>query len=165
MLLHYNQELTKFFATNPDLSDEKLQEPAYLALLPPRKWYKQYLQLKVELARRFSLPCASLLLGLIAMPLGIQPPRMQKTWGASLSLFLGVLTFALYFGLMSIGSALGESGTVHPYVGAWVPNLATAGIGFLFLRKMGTEQWQSIAHAIEVVFVTLRNLTFGKLRT
>src|SRR5690606_10571119 len=98
-LFEYSKQLALFFSDDStSLEELHTPPPAVLEEVERRKWKQQYNQVRIELARRFAIPPASLLLGVIAMPLGIQPPRMQKTWGASLSLFLGLLLFAFYFG-------------------------------------------------------------------
>lgn len=162
-LFEYSRQLALFFS-DESVATKDLQTPApeVLEEVERRKWRQQYNQVRIELARRFAIPLASLLLGIIAMPLGIQPPRMQKTWGASLSLFLGLLLFAFYFGLMSVGSALGESGALHPYLGAWLPNVCLAALAFVFVRKMSSEQWQSIAHGVETFFLFVKNFRFRR---
>lgn len=115
---------------------------------------------RVEYGRRFSMPFAAFLLALIAMPLGIQPPRAQKAWGATLSITLAMVVFVFYYGLMSIGLALAESGVWHPLVGLWLPNAAVALLAVGALWQMGTERWQSIAQAFESVFKVIGRL-FG----
>ena len=107
--------------------------------------------LRLEAAKRLSIPVAALLLALFAMPLGIQPPRTQKTWGAGLSACIGMLVFVAYFAMLSLGVALGETGVIHPVLAVWIPNIVVGAAAFYTLRKMGTEQWQSVSHALEAL--------------
>ncbi len=106
---------------------------------------KQTTDLLIEKGRRVSMPFASLILALIGMPLGIQPPRSQKAWGAGLSIFLGLGVFIIYYGLLSIGIALAESNTLPPLISLWVPNFILGVMAIVFLKKMNSEKWQSVA--------------------
>lgn len=130
-------EIAPFF-TNSDFTLKKLDEKSR--------------QFNVELQRRFSLSVAPLILALIAMPLGIQSPRMQKAWGPSLSIVIGFVVFVLYFGLSSIGSAIAEEGIVPIVVGLWLPNVIFLAVGIYFQRQMQSEKWQSVAEGVLGVF-------------
>ena len=44
--------------------------------------------IKIELARKFAMPVACLIMALLAMPLGIQPARSQNSLGSTLSVLL-----------------------------------------------------------------------------
>ncbi len=131
---------------------DKSNMPLILKRTPTYDWLRTVNELKIEIARRFSMPCAALLLGLLAMPLGIQPPRMQKTWGASLSLSLGLLAFTVYFALISLMTAVAEAGAFPVWLATWLPNMIIASLAIAAIHKMSTEQWQSVAHAAELLF-------------
>src|SRR5262249_38519775 len=90
-------------------------------------------------------------LALVAMPLGIQPPRTQKTWGTGLSAVLGLGVFVLYYGSLSIGIAMGEAGRLDPNVALWLPNAFAALLAAFTISKMASEKWQSITQGIEQV--------------
>jgi lipopolysaccharide export system permease protein len=128
-----------------------------------QKLRREMSKLQIEKGRRFSMPFAALLLALIAMPLGIQPPRAQKSWGVTLSIVLGLIVFIFYYALLSVGIALAERGTWNAYLGLWIPNAAIGIITVYALRKMGSEKWQSIAHALEhVMNFIARKLNLGE---
>lgn len=110
--------------------------------------YKRFL---IEKAGRFALPWACFLMALFAVPLGIQPPRTQKTWGASLSLALGLSAFILYFGALTIGMTLAENGAIAPVVGVWIPNIFLILAAGYTIRKTTSEAWQSPVDGIEYV--------------
>ncbi|MCI5064150.1 LptF/LptG family permease, partial [bacterium] len=111
-----------------------------------------------EMHNRFSLPAAALLLALIGMPLGIQSPRSQRTWGAGLSALIGLLVFLGYFALFSLAKTLAEEGTIAPFSAAWMPNIIILSIALYLLRKMSTEQWQTISEGIERALLSLKRL-------
>lgn len=81
--------------------------------------------------KMFSIPFACLVLGFLAMPLGMQAKRASKSYG----LGLGLVFFMLYYLLLSAGSVFGESGRLPPIAAVWMPNLVMAAVGvFLFVR-------------------------------
>ena len=94
-------------------------------------------------------------MALIAMPLGIQPPRAHKTWGASVSVMLGMGVIVIYYGLLSIGTSLAQSTALPAWLGLWLPNLALAPLAYIGITKISREEWLSIATALESVVKTL----------
>ena len=110
---------------------------------------RKILRLKLERGQRRSLPFASFALSLLALPLGIQPPRAQRNWGAGISATLGMLVFVFYYGLLSIGIVLAQNQTISPVAALWIPNVSILAVALYAIYKTGTEQWQSIAHGFE----------------
>ncbi len=142
------------------LTEEEAREPLAVARastlsnsIEPNETYKENTKrinrLEIELYQRWALPVAALILALIAMPLGIQPPRTQRTWGAGLSSVIGLLVFVIYFALLSVSVALAEGGALPPAVAVWIPNLITSLVAFYMLKKMSSEQWQSVAQGFD----------------
>lgn len=111
---------------------------------------------RLEYGRRFSLPCASLLLALLGMALGIQPARAQRAWGATLSLAIGMLVFVFYYVLFSIGITLAEGGKVPATIALWGPNLLIGVLSWYMLRKVYMEQWSSIGSGLEELISRMR---------
>jgi lipopolysaccharide export system permease protein len=121
---------------------------------------KRIVRTEIELGQRFSLPFASFALALLALPLGIQPPRAQRTWGAGLSATLGLMIFVLYYGIFSIGLVLAQNGTVSTLVSLWMPNAAVLALAAFALYKTSTEQWHSVAAGLH----ELGSYSIGKLQ-
>lgn len=105
--------------------------------------------LRIERISRFCLPLSALLLALCAMPLGIHPPRTHKTWGVGLSLTIGLGMFILYFALYSVGIGMSEAGTISPFLGLCTPNIVLALMAIFMIRRVGTEDWQSISEGMQ----------------
>ncbi len=122
----------------------------------PKKIQKSLNRLRIELVRKFSMPLACLFLALLAMPLGVQHPRSQRTWGVGLSVMLGLLVFVAYYGALSVFMALGESGKVSPYLGLWLPNLACFALAVWLLKHVCSEHWVSVVQALEEHFGKLK---------
>ncbi len=90
-----------------------------------------YFNALMRFHKMFSIPFACLVLGFLAMPLGMQAKRVSKSYG----LGLGLVFFMLYYMLLSAGSVFGESGRLPPIAAVWMPNLVMAAVGvFLFVR-------------------------------
>ena len=89
---------------------------------------------EVDLHLKYALPMASLVFALVAAPLGMQPTRSASSIGFGLSI---VIIF-LYYVFMSLGSALGQAGTLPPALGGWLQNIVIGGTGvFLIIRQGG----------------------------
>jgi lipopolysaccharide export system permease protein len=102
----------------------------YLGNVRTNKRY--YNNALMKLHQKFSLPVACFALGLLAIPLGMQ----SKTDKRSVGVVMGIPFFLLYYILLSVGWALGESGTLHPVVGMWAPNVIMATIGIYLYRRV-----------------------------
>ncbi len=90
----------------------------------------------VELHRKFSLPFACLVFGLVGVPLGIQPVRAVRSRSFSVSL---ALIFAYYL-LLTAGEAMAERGTLPAVVALWIPNVAFAVLGITLFLAVASER-------------------------
>jgi lipopolysaccharide export system permease protein len=103
---------------------------------------------EVEQARRLSFPFAALCMALLGLPLGIQTPRSQKTWGVGLSFVLGLSGFLVYFALLTVGVAAAEKGSLSATIGVWLPNIGTLFVGGLLMHLIGSELWQTVGEGL-----------------
>jgi len=88
--------------------------------------------LTMELQRKFSIPLACFLLGLIGLPLGLMMRAKGRSWGIALS--IGI--FMTYYILLSAADSLGETGKLNPGLAIWIPNMVLgAATCVLFWRK------------------------------
>lgn len=90
----------------------------------------------MEYHKKFSIPFACFVLGLVAVPLGIQSRFAKRSSG----MVLGLLLFLIYYVLMSAGLILGESGICPPVIGMWGPNLVLGAIGLYLLISSAKER-------------------------
>jgi lipopolysaccharide export system permease protein len=90
----------------------------------------------VEWHRKFAIPFACVVFGLIAVPLGVEPSRAVKSRGFAVSL---VVIFCYYI-LLSAGQALGERGLVPAAIGLWLPNVVLGTAGVILLRRAARER-------------------------
>jgi lipopolysaccharide export system permease protein len=88
----------------------------------------------VEWHRRFALPFANVVFGLLAIPLSTRSFWSLRSHGFTAS--LGVIL--CYYFLLTVGEALGKKGGLPPALALWLPNLVLGSTGlilFLFTAK------------------------------
>lgn len=91
----------------------------------------RYYNALFELHKKFSIPFACFVLGILSVALGTQLKSATRSFG----LGLGLIFFLLYYLILSIGYALGETRFYPPFVGMWAPNIFIGSIGiYLFIR-------------------------------
>jgi len=88
--------------------------------------------LDVQIHRRLSFPLASLLLAVVAVPLGIRPVRAGRSMGALTA--IGVM--ALYWVLFSLGEMAAERGVGPAWLGLWAPNFVVLALGIWLVRRI-----------------------------
>ena len=95
----------------------------------------KYNILVIELQRKFSIPFACLLLGLIGFPLGLMMRAKRRSWGIALS--IGI--FVVYYILLSAADSLGETGTLNPVIAMWIPNMVLGAATFIMFWRATRE--------------------------
>lgn len=95
--------------------------------------YNLYL---IELHKKFAVPLSCIILGLIAVPLGIQ----TKISGSSGGVSFGLGIFLLYYILLATGRSFGESGAYPPALGMWIPNIFLGVLTIVMMRKAAREE-------------------------
>jgi lipopolysaccharide export system permease protein len=88
-------------------------------------------ELWIHLHERAALPVASLVLGIVAVPLGIRPVRGGRSAGA----LTAIAVVAVYWLLTSLGLMAAQSHWVSPLAGAWLPNFAVLALGLWLVRR------------------------------
>ena len=77
--------------------------------------------------RKFSIPVACLVFGLIGLALGVSNRRDGKL----ASFVIGISVIFVYYVLLWLGQGLARGQIVSPWLAAWMPNLALGGLGAL----------------------------------
>jgi lipopolysaccharide export system permease protein len=85
----------------------------------------------VQIHRRLAFSMASLLLGMLAVPLGIRPLRSGRSAGAITA--VGVM--AVYWLAFTTGEVMAEGGHVPPWLGIWTANVLVAALTVYLLRR------------------------------
>ncbi|RLC02576.1 MAG: LPS export ABC transporter permease LptF [Deltaproteobacteria bacterium] len=115
---------------------------------------RAYNKTLLDYHKKFSIPLASVVLGLIAVPLGIQSEVRKRSSG----LAFGLALFLMYYILLTTGTGLGKSGKLPPLLGMWAPNLVMGIIAAIFIFRAGRERplWaDSLKRAASHFFGTL----------
>lgn len=86
----------------------------------------------VQIQRRLSFPLASLLLAVIAVPLGIRPVRAGRSMGA----LTAIVVMAGYWMLFSLGEMAAERGVGPAWLGLWMPNFVVLVLGIWLVRRV-----------------------------
>lgn len=103
------------------------------SLEPWRTWRYQAV---VEWHRRLSFPVATMILGILAIPLGVQSHRAGRSYGVITS----VVILIVYFVLLSTGESLAKKEIIPPLVGFWTPALAMAFVTASVVRATHRER-------------------------
>jgi lipopolysaccharide export system permease protein len=90
----------------------------------------------VEWHRRFSLPFANIVFGLLALPLGTQSRWSLRSQGFAAS--LGIIF--CYYLLLTVGETLGKKGGLPPAFALWLPNIVLGSVGLLLFRQGAEEK-------------------------
>ena len=130
-----NMPLAKLKTHIAELQDRLTQKQT-----KPRLDKLRYAQ--VEYHKKFSIPFACVVFGLIAVPLGLVVKRSGKMVGFGIGLGLVLV----YYLLLQVGQDTGRSGVLPPGFAVWLPNLVIGllGLGFalrvIFEGKLETQQ-------------------------
>lgn len=106
----------------------------------------------IELHKKFTLPFACIVFGIIGVPLGISKHRSGKSRG----FVIGLMVIMIYYVLQIGGEALGETGMLPPAAGAWISNILVGAVGVYLLITAAKEK--------PLIPDTLRNMA-GRRRT
>jgi lipopolysaccharide export system permease protein len=90
----------------------------------------------VELHRKFSLPFACVVFGLVGVPLGMQPVRAVRSRSFSVSLAL----IFVYYLLLTAGEAMAEKGRLPALVALWIPNVVFLALGAILFAASARER-------------------------
>ncbi|MFQ5457285.1 MAG: LptF/LptG family permease [Myxococcota bacterium] len=93
-------------------------------------------RLQVRYHQKFSLPFACIVFGMLAVPLGIQPPKSSRFRGFVLAL----LVVLSYFALMTAAEVFGKKGVLPPALAVWSPNIIMGGLSIVLLVRGARER-------------------------
>lgn len=91
---------------------------------------------QVELHKKFSIPAACLVFGLLALPLGFNNSRGGRSSGFAIS--IGVVM--LYYIFLNWGEDFAKKGSAPPWLAVWLPNLVLMGLGLLLLARRNRDK-------------------------
>jgi lipopolysaccharide export system permease protein len=79
----------------------------------------------IEVHKKFSIPVACILFGILGLPLGIRSHRSVKSKGFA----IGLIIVCFYYILRLGGEAFAETGYIPVAIGVWTPNILFALVG------------------------------------
>ena len=91
--------------------------------------------LSIELQRKFAIPFACLVLGIIGLPLGLMMKLRGRSWGVAFSIFV----FIVYYILLSAANSLGETGSINPILAMWIPNIVLGAATFILIWRAARD--------------------------
>lgn len=95
----------------------------------------------IEFHRRFALPTACLVLGLVGFPLGMGAKKGGKSTGFVLTV---ILVFGYYF-VSLLGVSLARQGKLSPGAGVWLADFACLGLGVFLIWRSEKRPFEVIA--------------------
>jgi lipopolysaccharide export system permease protein len=90
----------------------------------------------VEFHRKFSVPFACLVFGLVGVPLGIRPARAVRSRGFTVSLAV----IFVYYLLLTTGETLAQKDILSPLVALWTPNAIFLLLGIALFGHAARER-------------------------
>jgi lipopolysaccharide export system permease protein len=120
---------------------------------------RSYVPELVEYHRKFAIPFACVVFGLVAVPLGVQPVRAARARGFTMSLAM----IFVYYVLLSVGQALAEEAVLPPMVGLWIPNVVFAALGVYLFFQAGRERTVMQLERLQAFVGAVRDRFFTRL--
>jgi LPS export ABC transporter permease LptF/LPS export ABC transporter permease LptG len=96
------------------------------------------LMARSELHRRFVLPTAALLFGVLAVPLAFTRKKASRSSGA----MLGLIVTIAYYGLIQLAEGVTQRGPEFVALAAWLPNIVLFTLTTLLYRRLA-RPWAS----------------------
>lgn len=90
---------------------------------------------RVEIHKKFAIPFACVVFGILGLPLGITNRRGGKSSGFSLSIAI----ILVYYVLMNNGEHLAAAGQLPPLAAMWAPNVVLLVIGIYLLTRANRD--------------------------
>jgi lipopolysaccharide export system permease protein len=129
------EDIVKRFSSRMKAGDEMSLSELMRQLKEKKEGTARHNILAIELHRKFSIPFACLLLGVIGLPLGLMIKARARAWGIALS--IGI--FVAYYILLSAGDSLGETGTIDPALAMWIPNMVLGFATLVLIRWVARD--------------------------
>jgi lipopolysaccharide export system permease protein len=122
-------------AISRSLREMDLRQLLHQADLNQKRDRLTYNLARVEIHKKFAIPFACLVFGILGLPLGITNRRGGKSSGFSLS--IGIIL--VYYVMINNGEHLAAAGKVSPAVGMWGANVLLLIIGIYLLIRANRD--------------------------
>lgn len=91
---------------------------------------------EIEIYKKFSIPAACFVFGLLALPLAYRTGRGSRSSGFAVS--IGVIL--VYYILLTNGEETARVGKLEPWVAMWLPNLVLGAFGLYLLVRRNSDK-------------------------
>jgi LPS export ABC transporter permease LptG len=91
---------------------------------------------RVEMHKKFSIPAACLVFGLVALPLGFG----QRSAGRSSAFAQSIAVIAVYYVIQNLGEEGAANGKLAPWVAMWLPNVLLLVAGLVLLGRRNSDR-------------------------
>ncbi len=91
---------------------------------------------RVEIHKKFSIPAACIVFGLVALPMGFMGGRGSRTSGFALS----VAIVLVYYIFLNNGEEAARIGKMAPWLAMWLPNFLLALVGLFMLARRNRDK-------------------------
>jgi LPS export ABC transporter permease LptG/LPS export ABC transporter permease LptF len=93
-----------------------------------------------EIHKKFSIPFACFVFGVLGLGLGIRNRREGRSWGFVASLAI----IFVYYLVIDIGESMANNGRLSPMLGMWAPNLILGAFAIVLLLRAAREAGGSL---------------------
>ncbi len=134
---------------------EDLNVPRGARELSLAQLYESYVETELpvyltEIHKKFSIPFACIVFGVLGLALGVRNRRDGRSWGFIVSL----IVIFIYYVLIDIGENMAISGRASPFLGMWAPNIIL-GTGAVALLVRAARESQGGFPGIDTLWPTL----------
>lgn len=123
----FDQPVIDYYPETPDYFESEYKLPDAMTYAELRRHIGEIEgsgqavpDLEVELHKKISLPFASIVMALVALPFSFRLGRKGTLYGVGIGIVLGMV----FFSMLAFTSTLGETGALPPLVAVWSPNIA-----------------------------------------
>ena len=123
----FDQPVIDYYPETPDYFESEYKLPDAMSYGELRRHIDEVKgsgqavpDLEVELHKKISLPFASIVMSLVALPFSFRLGRRGTLYGVGIGIVLGMV----FYSMLAFTSTLGETGALPPLVAVWSPNLA-----------------------------------------
>lgn len=108
------------------------------------KGEEKYNEMMIELLEKYAIPLAVFLMGIIGMALGAQ----LKPRGRSAGIGVSLAVFLIYYLCLAGARGIGETGTIPPTIGVWIPDLFLLVTCIFLMQRVHNERPLNILSGI-----------------
>ncbi|BDD10152.1 hypothetical protein FUAX_25840 [Fulvitalea axinellae] len=113
---------------------------------------------EIERMKRYAGAFACLIMFLVGAPLG----SIIKKGGLGVPVLVSIIFFIFYYVISSSGERMARAGTISPWLGVWMANMALLPVGLFFLRQAKNDARLFDSDFYIVVFNRVKDRFFKK---